>query len=182
LIAARREGELTGASEGAQLKPATGRKLDPETRVSAEGEAAPAHARGADRTAVGLLRALLGELDDPPPESGNQVILQGEVDGVRYTLTRHRPQPPESELPSLSSREREIARMIAKGYTNKTIAVVLEISTWTVDTHIRRIFAKLRVRSRSAMVAQLAAAGLVAAADDHTPEWQAAWVRHSTEG
>jgi DNA-binding CsgD family transcriptional regulator len=134
------------------------------------------------RTAVGLLRALVGEIDELPPESGDQVVLQGEVDGVQYTLTRRCPQPPESELPALSSREREIARMIAKGYTNKTIAVVLEISTWTVDTHIRRIFAKLGVRTRSAMVAQLAAAGLVAAADDETPEWQAAWVRHSSDG
>ena len=128
-----------------------------------------------------LLRDLVRRLDAAVTQSGDQVILQGEVDGVRYTLTRHPEQPPESELPALSSREREIARMIAKGYTNKTIAVVLDISCWTVDTHIRRIFAKVGVRSRSAMVAQLAAAGLVAAADDATPDWQTAWVRHSVD-
>jgi DNA-binding CsgD family transcriptional regulator len=45
--------------------------------------------------------------------------------------------------------------MVAKGYPNKVIARVLEISSWTVSTHLRRIFAKLGVSSRAAMVAQL---------------------------
>ena len=43
--------------------------------------------------------------------------------------------------------------MVAKGYPNKTIAAVLEISGWTVNTHLRRIFAKLGVHNRAAMVA-----------------------------
>ena len=42
--------------------------------------------------------------------------------------------------------------MIAKGYPNKVIASVLDISVWTVSTHLRRIFAKLGVTSRAAMV------------------------------
>src|SRR5258705_6588607 len=58
-------------------------------------------------------------------------------------------------LVSLSPREQEIARMIARGYPNKTIAGVLNISSWTVCTHIRRIFTKLGVASRAAMVARL---------------------------
>jgi DNA-binding CsgD family transcriptional regulator len=55
----------------------------------------------------------------------------------------------------LSPREQEIARMVAKGYPNKMIAAVLEISTWTVSSHLRRIFAKFGVASRAAMVARL---------------------------
>lgn len=50
--------------------------------------------------------------------------------------------------------------MVAKGYPNKTIAAVLEISSWTVCTHLRRIFAKLGVGSRAAMVARLMDDGL----------------------
>jgi DNA-binding CsgD family transcriptional regulator len=55
----------------------------------------------------------------------------------------------------LSPREVEIARMVAKGYPNKTIAAVLDISPWTVCTYLRRIFAKFGVGSRAAMVARL---------------------------
>jgi RNA polymerase sigma factor (sigma-70 family) len=58
-------------------------------------------------------------------------------------------------LTGLSPREQEIARMVASGYTNKEIASVLEISTWTVSTHLRRIFCKVEVGTRAAMVARL---------------------------
>jgi DNA-binding NarL/FixJ family response regulator len=54
----------------------------------------------------------------------------------------------------LSPREQEIIRMVAKGYSNKTIAGVLNISCWTVGTHLRRTFAKLGVASRAAMIAR----------------------------
>ena len=38
---------------------------------------------------------------------------------------------------------------------SKIVADILEISAWTVGTHIRRIFAKLGVNSRAAMVAKV---------------------------
>lgn len=62
-------------------------------------------------------------------------------------------------LPSLSPREQEIARLVAVGYPNKTIAGILDISPWTVATHVRRIFNKLNVHGRPAMIAELALAG-----------------------
>jgi DNA-binding CsgD family transcriptional regulator len=62
---------------------------------------------------------------------------------------------------ALSAREREIASMVAAGHPNKTIACALEISTFTVSTHLRRVFAKLGVSSRAAMVARLMAAGVI---------------------
>ena len=88
-------------------------------------------------------------------------IFEAEVGGARYLLLRGQPSA-EREPIALSSRELEIARMIARGHTNRTIAAVLDISPWTVSTHLRRVFAKLDVGSRSAMVARLAAQGLVA--------------------
>jgi tetratricopeptide (TPR) repeat protein len=54
--------------------------------------------------------------------------------------------------------------MVAKGHTNRVIAKVLHISLWTVDTHMRRIFAKLQVSTRAAMVATM-----VGAAQDQPP-------------
>ena len=59
-----------------------------------------------------------------------------------------------SELP-LSPRECEICRLVASGLTNKEIGAVLEISEWTVSTHLRRVFSKLEVRSKVAMVAHI---------------------------
>ena len=88
-------------------------------------------------------------------DTDNQsVILDEEVDGVRCLLVRKHPKTDRAQV-TLSPREQEIARMVAEGHPNKTIAAVLDISSWTVCTHMRRIFAKLNVRSRAAMVARL---------------------------
>lgn len=56
---------------------------------------------------------------------------------------------------ALTPREHEITRLVAKGLPNKTIAGVLDMSPYTVATHLRRVFAKLGVNSRAAMVARL---------------------------
>ncbi|MDJ0681169.1 MAG: helix-turn-helix transcriptional regulator [Xenococcaceae cyanobacterium MO_167.B52] len=52
----------------------------------------------------------------------------------------------------LSERELQIATLTAQGMSNKQMANLLQISEWTIATHIRRIFIKLRVDSRAAMV------------------------------
>src|SRR5262249_9206002 len=92
--------------------------------------------------------------------SGGEVMLEVQVEGVRWLLVRVPPQPVRPSL-ILSPREREIARMVSRGYPNKTIARVLEISSWTVNTYLPRIFAKLNVGSRAAMVARLMEEGLL---------------------
>ena len=56
---------------------------------------------------------------------------------------------------SLSPRERAIAQLVAQGLPNKCIAKNLNISHWTVATYVRRIFIKLSVCSRAAMIALL---------------------------
>jgi DNA-binding NarL/FixJ family response regulator len=86
------------------------------------------------------IRQLIRDLaaKDPPAakqglDQPDSVILDVEVDGVRCLLLRvlEAPAP-------LSPRELEIARMVAKGYPNKTIASILEISSWTVASHLSR--------------------------------------------
>jgi DNA-binding CsgD family transcriptional regulator len=62
---------------------------------------------------------------------------------------------------NLSPREHEIAMMVAAGHPNKTIAAVLDISVWTVNTYLRRIFSKMGVNCRAAMVAHLANEGFI---------------------
>jgi DNA-binding CsgD family transcriptional regulator len=100
-----------------------------------------------------LVRGLLLQVMEAPAASAEDVVLDLVVDGFRCVVTRLAEEPAVGL--SLSPREIEIARMVAKGYPNKAIAAVLEISSWTVSTHLRRIFAKLGVSSRAAMVARL---------------------------
>lgn len=53
------------------------------------------------------------------------------------------------ELEKLSIREQEILSSLSKGYRYKEIADMLHISTETVRTHIRNIYSKLQVNSRT---------------------------------
>lgn len=84
--------------------------------------------------------------------SSEEILIDAEVDGERYLLVRM-PKAGNNCF-QLSPREQEIVRMVAKGHPNKIIADVLNISPWTVCTHLRRIFAKMGVASRAAMVAR----------------------------
>jgi DNA-binding CsgD family transcriptional regulator len=84
--------------------------------------------------------------------SGEQVLLDVEIDDVRLIAVRRGTPSP---ISLLSPREREIARMVALGYPNKTIASVLDISSWTVASHLRRVFMKLQVSSRAARITRL---------------------------
>jgi DNA-binding NarL/FixJ family response regulator len=57
-------------------------------------------------------------------------------------------------LPSglLSKRELVILTRVAEGMSNREIAEALNVSRWTVDTHIRHIYSKLSVNSRTQAV------------------------------
>src|SRR4030042_1243224 len=52
-------------------------------------------------------------------------------------------------IDGLRDRELEILRLVATGASNKEIANLLHISTNTVKVHLRNIFAKIGVSSRS---------------------------------
>ncbi|HTU82148.1 MAG TPA: LuxR C-terminal-related transcriptional regulator [Candidatus Acidoferrales bacterium] len=48
----------------------------------------------------------------------------------------------------LTAREREVAELVRKGMTNRSIAAELHISEHTVDSHVRSILGRLGLRSR----------------------------------
>ncbi|KAB8331872.1 helix-turn-helix transcriptional regulator [Scytonema tolypothrichoides VB-61278] len=83
----------------------------------------------------------------------NEVIFESDIDGVRYYVVRSTPKS--QEKISLSPREQAIAKLVAQGLPNKSIGINLDISPWTVATHLRRIFVKLGVTSRTAMIARV---------------------------
>ena len=61
----------------------------------------------------------------------------------------------------LSAREREVLTLIVKGFSYAEIARLLELSSHTVATYIRRIYGKLEVHSRGEAVYEALATGLV---------------------
>jgi DNA-binding NarL/FixJ family response regulator len=58
----------------------------------------------------------------------------------------------EDETPSLSPREAQVIELLAKGYLYKEVAETMGVSYATVHTHIRHIYEKLQVRSRTEAV------------------------------
>ena len=58
------------------------------------------------------------------------------------------PQPADPELDSLTAREREVLRYIARGYTYKEVATGLHISVKTVETHVSAVLRKLQLSNR----------------------------------
>jgi DNA-binding NarL/FixJ family response regulator len=66
----------------------------------------------------------------------------------------------DSELNVLTAREHEVLELLARGMTNKEIAQVLVITTNTVKRHLKSIFGKLDVHTRSAAAAKAVSAGI----------------------
>jgi len=104
-----------------------------------------------------LIDEVVATKEEPEPFKGflelADVLLDVELDGIRCILLKTK--PTREPVATLSPRELEIVRMVAKGLPNKTIASVLQISAWTVSSHLRRVFGKLGVTSRTEMISRL---------------------------
>lgn len=72
-------------------------------------------------------------------DDGDRAILPAQGDCARRTM-------------GLSARELEVMECLVRGCANKEIAAALDVSPSTVDTHLRRLFAKLGVHSRTSAV------------------------------
>jgi DNA-binding NarL/FixJ family response regulator len=120
-------------------------------------------------------------LKDGTSESIGESILQLVAGGspisppiARHLLRRFQPAPAaagaeEARLggaaatpeATLTSREVEILRLIAKGFSFPEIARLLGISAHTVTTHVRHIYGKLEVNSRGEAVYEAVHQGLI---------------------
>jgi DNA-binding NarL/FixJ family response regulator len=76
------------------------------------------------------------------------VPMSGEI--ARKVLgTFREPAPASAEEQNLSRREQEVLELLSQGCANKEIADKLSISIETVTWHLRHIYSKLHVRSRT---------------------------------
>ena len=65
-----------------------------------------------------------------------------------------------NEHPPLTEREQDVARVLLQGKSNKQIALELGISERTVEFHLKNIYTKLEVASRTEAILKLAERGL----------------------
>lgn len=68
---------------------------------------------------------------------------------------------PQSDIFSLSDREREVLKLVAAGYISGEISQMLKISIQTVNTHIKNTHRKLKVRTRAQAVSLAVNSGLL---------------------
>lgn len=73
------------------------------------------------------------------------------------TSRAHHPRTKSEDAPDsgLSAREVDVADAVVKGLSNKEVAGQLNISVRTVENHMRSIFSKLGVRTRTRLAAKL---------------------------
>jgi DNA-binding NarL/FixJ family response regulator len=71
------------------------------------------------------------------------------------TATLHR------DLSTLTPRELEVLRLLARGLSNAELATRLQLSDATVKTHVARILSKLRLRDRAQAIVVAYETGLV---------------------
>jgi DNA-binding NarL/FixJ family response regulator len=69
--------------------------------------------------------------------------------------------PPPATLDVLTSREREVLRLVARGWSNAEIAERLYLSPATAKTHVGRLLTKLQARDRTQLVVIAYETGLV---------------------
>jgi DNA-binding NarL/FixJ family response regulator len=96
------------------------------------------------------------EKDHQPFGAGELVLASAMANHVSALLARC--DPDAEELPLLTRREREVARLVAAGFNNPEIAGHLGISRNTVKEILKRTFRKLGVDARAEMAARLTAA------------------------
>ena len=68
----------------------------------------------------------------------------------------------DSTMPPLSGREHEILQLVAQGMTNREIAEQLHLSKFTVECHVKKIYQKMSVSSRTRAIHMARQHGLIA--------------------
>jgi NarL family two-component system response regulator YdfI len=86
---------------------------------------------------------------------GNQAFLDPSVTANVFNLLKRGKNTPErAEKVSLTHRELEILKGIVAGHTDRKIGEFLHVSEHTVRSHIKNLYRKLRVSSKSQAVAK----------------------------
>ena len=105
-----------------------------------------------------LLAALLDLQDSHDPAVAERARRQA-ASLVETAAAEQREAAAVDTLAPLSPAERRVAALVAEGRSNQAIADELIVSRHTVDTHVKRCFAKLGLRSRVELATLVLRAG-----------------------
>ena len=89
---------------------------------------------------------------------------------ARKVMTQMFEQHKQAAFQPLTEREMEVLQLTAKGFTNKAIAVQLNISDRTVQGHLAHIFDKLQADSRTEAVMRAVSLGWISQSAGTIPE------------
>lgn len=92
------------------------------------------------------------QIDSPKVLQTVNQILNGESVFVKSAVESVYQKEEPREIKLLSEREKEIIRLIKKGFSSKEIAAKLFLSVYTIDTHRKNICAKLNLENPGALV------------------------------
>lgn len=109
------------------------------------------------RNAVAATRSQLDEAAFVAAWEAGRSLSTGEILADAEAVS---PGPRNGTPVRLTRREREVLNLLVAGNTDRAIAEALFIGTRTVESHVARIFEKLRVRTRAAAVSTAIATGL----------------------
>ena len=166
--------QLPGQRGYAALAAACVRHDDPSASADLFSSAADFFAAGGLVLAEGRARLLLGRALAAGGRSDEAVTVIGRAKQIadahgaahlgalavnaQRQIGARRPRPGRGDTAdcTLSEQERHISGMVARGLSNRDIANRLFVSVKTVEAHLTRIFRKLGVSSRSALIGALA--------------------------
>jgi DNA-binding CsgD family transcriptional regulator len=146
---------------------------DPDGAVAAARSAVDAFAAARLPIWEGRARAALGEALAGQGASDAAAVQYGRAKGLfaasgaralhtavvgqQRSLGARQPRARTGQPGALTTRQREIAELVAQGLTNRQVAERLFMSPKTVDAHLSQIFSRLGISSRAALASRLAA-------------------------
>jgi DNA-binding CsgD family transcriptional regulator len=117
-----------------------------EVLFDAAGYSLPPSLNGIYEPALAQIRASLGDRLEQAWNRGRSLSVEDAV-GVGLSIGHHG----NESRTGLSEREEQVAALVAEGLRDREIAERLGISRRTVDNHLRNIFSKANVSTRSGL-------------------------------
>lgn len=132
---------------------------DIEAVKNAEGAASPPPRKSQEQITEQILETVLDiqhrqfqqSIRVGTPALSKEERTRASAAWVDHLLTNMPEEHPEDKL--LTTREREILKLVQEGMTNREIGQLLSLSIRTVEGHLYQIFAKLGVSDRAALIA-----------------------------